>query len=543
MLHELLPRHAQRLPERVALRVKRHGDYQCWSYAQLWQQARSAAAFLHRAGVARGERVALYSENCPEWALACMGIYLAGAVAVPLDAQYKERELRTVLAFARCRAVLCSESRFAAVEAVRSCTGVSEIIPLCDRSGLFQSPPLKEPVARRPEEPMAVIFTSGTTGDPKGVCLSVGNFASNVESILRLGFMGEDDTVLCLLPLHHCYPLTASLLAPLAAGGSITFCTSLRMPEIMAAICETGVTVVPGVPKFFEGLERGIFEKVRQGPRLKRWGFQALYSLCRTARRLTGYSPGRLVFRSVRRALGPRFRFFVSGGAALDREVAERFLDLGIKVLEGYGMTETSPVITINPINAPRPGTVGRPMPDVEVSIASPDAAGIGEILVRGPNVMAGYDRRPEETAHVLRDGWLHTGDMGFIDSKGYLHITGRIKDLIVFPTGKKVYPEDVERHYGQSPLVKEICVLPLGRADGRVERLCAVVVPNPDELDRQKAVSAYEELRREFSVLSQALPSYMRVSEIRLAANELPRTHLGKLRRAEIRQMVFPQT
>jgi long-chain acyl-CoA synthetase len=532
-LEDRLRDFAEGTPHQIALRAKRGGAYREWSYGEVWSRALSAVSSLRAAGVRPGDQVALHGENSPEWVLAYLAVYMAGGVVVPLDAQYGALELRVILEFAECRAVICPGGKRGIVEAVSH----AQVIDL-DESFFSGSP--SEPCRRQSDQLMAVLYTSGTTGDPKGVCLTVGNITSNVESLLQLGLVRPDDTFLSILPLHHAYALTTSVLVPLAAGISITICTSLRGPDITAAIRETNVTVVPCVPRLAEGFDRVIMEGVSRASRMRRWVFAAMTRLSRRVRRLTGWNPGRALFRSVHREFGPQFRFFVSGGAKLDPEAAERLLDLGLAVIEGYGLTETAPVVTLNPTDGIRLGTVGWPIPGVEVRISHPSTEGVGEVIVHGPNVMQGYDRRQAETAGVLREGWLYTGDLGFMDDEGYLHITGRAKEVIVLSNGKNVYPEDIERVLDRSPLVKETCVLAVERSNGRTERLCAIVVPDLDELRRRGSTSARDDLRRGLTTLSQSLPSWMRVAELKLVSKALPRTRLGKLRRAEIQRMAI---
>ncbi len=536
MLEDLIRCHAEQKPDVVAFRILREGRYRQWTYKEVWSQARSAAEWLREHGIGVQDRVALWAENSPEWAMAYLGIYLAGAVVVPLDAQYTEREVRTILDFAGCKLLLCNKLKKAIAGTLLPDTSTID-----EDTPLFTGPP-GEVIPRRPEELLAVIFTSGTTGDPKGVCLSVENIYSNLQGILKLNLVSSRDSLLALLPFHHSYALITSILIPLAVGGSATLCASLRGPDIIAAMRETKITVVLGVPKLFEGFDRAILDRVRRASSFKQRAFGFLTGISRKVRRGTGLNPGKIFFRSIHRTFGKSFRFFVSGGAKLDPAITERFLDLGIRIVEGYGLTETAPVVSFNPINRIKPGTVGVPLSGIEVKIDSPNSEGVGEIIVRGPNVMQGYDRRPEETAQVILNGWFHTGDLGFIDADGYISITGRVKEVIVLSSGKNIYPEDVERHYEKSPIVKEVCVMPVELSDGRVDRLCAVVVPDFDELRRIKATSVHDTIHQEITTLSQGLPTYMRVTDLKIVTNEFPRTRLGKLRRAEIRRMVFDE-
>lgn len=539
MLKDILQAQVNQQPEAVAVRIKIDGRYHRWSRRELWTNALAVAGAIRDHGVGPGRRVALYAENSPQWIFAYLGIYLAGGVVIPLDAQYSERELDTILNFAECSIMLCSRAKREIAEKIGA---IRTILEIDADSELYHSPPMEEPASRPSDDLMALIFTSGTTGDPKGVRLSVGNITSNIQSALKLNLIRDDDIFLSLLPLHHCYALTVSVLIPLASGCPITICTSLRGPDIIDAMRETGVSILLGVPKLFEGFDRAILDKISALPAWKRRMVMRLMRVSRWVRLKTNRYVGKYVFRSIHRTFGPRFRFFVSGGAKLDSAVVDRFLDMGIILVEGYGLTEAAPVVSFNPADRPKPGTVGFALPDIELAIDQPDTEGIGEVKIRGPNVMQGYERRPEETAEVLRDGWLYTGDLGFIDSEGYLRLTGRAKEVIVMASGKNIYPEDVERYYEQSPLVREICVMPIELPGGRVEKLQAVVVPDFDELRRIRATGLVEAIRHEMVRMAQALPSYMHITDLKIVTNEFPRTRLGKLKRAEIRRMVFDE-
>jgi len=542
MLLERLQHHASQSPNRVALRAPRGEEYREWTYAQAWQAVLSAAGYLRGLGAAPGQRVAIYAENSPEWVLAYLGVAAAGCAAVPLDAQYTARELTGLLAFADCRVVLTTSTLRPALDAALPSTPVQRVVLIDGASHLFESPPLDPPPTLDPKGLLALIYTSGTTGDPKAVRLSLGAVESNIQDMMRLRMIGTADNLLSLLPLHHCYALTVTVLTPLAIGCCSTFCASLRGPDILRITRETTVTVLPGVPKLLEGFDRALAARLDALPPARRALFRALRAVSRFVRLKTGINLGRVLFRSIRKGFSPRFRFFTSGGAKLDAGIANRFLDLGLTIIEGYGLSETAPVLTFNPLARPKPGSVGRALPSVRLRIESPDTQGVGEIVASGPNLMDGYERRPEDTAAVLKDGWFHTGDLGYLDGDGYLFITGRAKELIVLASGKKVYPEELERHYEKSPIVKEVCIMGEELPDGRVERLCAVVVPDFDELRRRKSTDARVTLNAAFVQMAQSLPSYQRVNEVRIVSAEFPRTRLGKLRRAVIRKMLREQ-
>jgi long-chain acyl-CoA synthetase len=544
MIAEQLRHWAATQGGRTALQLRR-GPGQCdaLSYRALYDRARDAAAALAAGGIGPGDRVALCAESGPDWVAAYLAVHFAGAAVIPLDAQYGAAEIAPLLAFAAPAAVLVDDAHrktLAPPDGEEAAFRLRSIAPKTPGS-LADAPPAPDfaPVARDPDDVMAILFTSGTTGDPKGVQLTCRNIQSNIEAGLRAIQIRADDNVLNILPLHHAYASTAGLFAPLAAGATVTFCPSLKGPDLMATMQETGVTILPGVPQLFTLFDRAIFQAVDQRGFAARTLFGALYAVASAVRRATGLRPGRLFFRQIRRRFGKRFRFCLSGGAKLDEEVARHFLDLGIAILEGYGLTETSPVIAATPLRRLVPGTVGLPLDNLEVRIERPDAEGIGEICVRGPSVMKGYYRNPEATAAVLRDNWFYTGDLGRFGADGMLRITGRAKEVIVLASGKNIYPDEIEARYEGTPFVAEICILPIEGPDGGTSGLRAVVVPDTAALAARGAADAREWVRGELAKRAGTLPSYMRVGDLVLFDGELPRTRLGKLRRARIAEEV----
>ena len=324
----------------------------------------------------------------------------------------------------------------------------------------------------------------------------------------------------------------------MAAGGTVTFCPSLKAPDILAAMQETGVTILPGVPQLFTQFERGIFQKISSAGLLARSAFHLFYRISSSIRTSFGLRVGKIFFHKVHKQFGKRLRFFVSGGAKLDPQVADRLSNLGFLVLEGYGLTETAPVISFTPISRPTAGSVGLPLKGVEIRIDNPDEKGQGEICMRGPNLMRGYYKKERETQEVIREGWFHTGDLGFLDQGGMLTITGRAKEIIVLPSGKNIYPEEVEVHYQNAPFVKEICILQHNKPDGSPGGLRAAVVPDTEALAARKVPSTRERLRFELTRVASNLPSYMRLNDLVLLDGPLPRTRLGKLRRSKVAEL-----
>ncbi len=543
MIAKMLEHWAKNTPEKTALQVKSIEGYKRISYLDLWNLCLKVASQLRSHGIDAGDHVALYGENSPYWAVSYIAIHLLGGVVVPLDEQLSAEAVLHLLRFSDTSAVIADENHFRQLEPLiynsDSKFKQFSIESICGTEQVTNGFKLRE---QTPDDLMSIIFTSGTTGTPKGVQLTCGNIMSNVEAVLSQIKVSTKDNILNILPLHHGFSCTAGLLTPLTAGATVTFSHSLKSTDLLSTMRETGITIFPGVPKLFTLLDREIFRKVDSlnlGPRMLFWVF---YTLSKWVREATRVRIGRLLFKKIHSPFGDEFRFFVSGGAKLDPEVSKRFLNLGFLILEGYGLTETSPVISMTPPGRPKPGTAGKPIPAVEVRVDSPGTEGIGEICVRGPNIMKGYYKNEVATKESIRDGWFHTGDLGMIDSEGNIIITGRAKEVIVLPSGKNIYPEDVEKHYENTPLVKELCVLPSFGDDASIKGLRMVIVPDLKELSERGVFNTRERIGSAVKLIGASLPSYMRITELVLFYHELPRTRLGKLRRSEIERLIKEQ-
>ncbi|RMH31890.1 MAG: hypothetical protein D6690_14875 [Nitrospirae bacterium] len=528
-------------PDRVAIQIKEGAEYRRLTYRDLAQQVRAFAAALMTSGVERGDRIAIFMENRPEWAVAYLGIVTAGCTAVPLDVQVSPAELASLLRRSRARFVIVSD---------HSRARVSTVVEESTQSLSIWS--VDEAVARRPlgsgasigaeadraafppvdaEDVASLLYTSGTTGLPKGVLLTHRNLMSNATGLLSYGLAGPEDNFLLVLPLHHPYPFMLGLLVPLLLGARITILTSLKGPDLIQCMQETRITIFIGVPQLYAMMRRAIFDRMHGQPFVLRTVARGLLAVSGLWLALTGWKLGAVFFRTVHRRLGGALKLLASGGAKLDPQVFWDFERIGFTIREGYGLTETSPVVAFNPIDRPKIGSVGLPLPGVEVRIVAPDAQGIGEVAVRGPNVMKGYDGDPEATRQAIRDGWFHTGDLGYLDADGYLFLVGRSKELIVTPGGKKIQPEELEAIYEQSPAIAEICLL--GRED--TGELQAVVVPDLDYLAAKKVPDIRQHLKDELTRIGLTLPPHKRVTKLSIVKEPLPRTRLGKLRRHEV--------
>ncbi len=502
------------------------------TYGEFLVRSRCIALHLIKSGIKKGARIAIVSENRQEWCSAYLGIVMAGGIAVPIDAQLGPNEIKNLLDDSGTTLVFTSGSTKENVPgSVKAISFDSpEFIEICSSSGTATCPGLE------PEDIASIVYTSGTTGIPKGVMLTHGNFCSDAEALIKAGVVTHEDNVLSILPLHHTYPFMCTFLVPLFLGATITYPIGMKGPELISTMKEKGVSVLVAVPQLLELMRNGMMKKIGETPISPLLFF--LLRMSGALRSLSGINAGKVIFKSAHRAFGVSFRFFACGGAKLDPQVMKDLEALGFTVLEGYGLTETSPVVTFNPVAKRKPGSAGTPLPSVELKIGNPSENGEGEIAIRGPMVMKGYYKRPEATAEVLREGWFMTGDLGHLDPDGYLFITGRSKEVIVLSSGKNVYPEDVEREYLKVPLIKEICVTGL-EDKGIVEALHGIVVPNLDYARLEKIGNVGDALKWEMNTVSLTLPPYMRLKGFTLVSEALPRTRLGKLKRYQIRELL----
>src|ERR671910_3222360 len=433
---------------RPALVVVGEEGVEIWTYGQLAWRVLGLGRGLRGAGVERGDHVALLAANSREWVLACLAVISAGAVVVPLDVQLGDEALRHVLEDSGARHVFTTADQAGRLQNVD--TGVALRTILLDvgeddrRS--WRCLLTDEGVDMAPAGPgdvAALFYTSGTTGAAKGVPLSHANLVFQIDTLLGADLVSEDDRVLLPLPLHYVYPFVMGMLTPLAAGLPIVLPQSLTGPQLVRALSEGEATLIVGVPRLYDALYSGIEARVGSGGRFAAILFKYGVELCVKLRRMTGLDVGRVALRPLRKLFGPRLRVMASGGAALDPDLAEKLEGLGWRVAGGFGLTQNAPLLTPNPPHGGKLGSVGRPVPGVEISIdhsAMPEGAGTahreGEILARGPNVFYGYRNRPEETSKVFDGGWFRTGDLGYFDDDGYLYVTGRISTLIVTSGG-----------------------------------------------------------------------------------------------------------
>ncbi|MBI5308659.1 MAG: AMP-binding protein, partial [Planctomycetes bacterium] len=384
------------------------------------------------------------------------------------------------------------------------------------------------------DEIALIIYTSGTTGNPKGVMTTFGNLVFQVSSFERLMNLDSHDTFLSILPLNHLLELTEGFLGVLHAGGRICYSKSLHPQEIASIMKERKITYMITVPMFLKMLKGSIEKEIRRMKGINK----KLFDVCFGLSQYMPYGVRKVLFRKIYDQFGGKLKGFISGGAPLDPEVGRFFDSVGLPVFQGYGLTETSPVIAVNWPGSNRLGSVGKSIPGAYVRILKQDESQEeGEIITKGPHVMKGYYKRSELTAEVIDDArWFHTGDLGKIDKDGFLYITGRIKNLIVLGGGKKVHPEEVEAVLSESSLIKEVCVLGKKATSGSkegTEEVAVVVVP-ADSLRKkeEKAEKIQHEIEEEIDRLSQNLAAYKRPSKIFIHMDDLPKTATRKIKR-----------
>jgi long-chain acyl-CoA synthetase len=544
-------------PDKVATTVLAPEGVETITFGSMLEQIRSLAYRLSQEQIAFGDRVAIIGENHPHWAIAYLGTIYRGAIVVPLDPAAPAETLAAFLANSEAKLAFVSPSSLDKFRAVcdrlgRQIPAVS-LLPMKNPDGLARyeewahtpTPPefAAAPPPAKPEDTAVLIYTSGTTGTPKAVPLTHGNIYAESDGVQEALRLSDREVILSLLPLFHAYSQVVNLWVATIIGARLVYITELSSAEIERGLKEGQVTTLTGVPRLWYLFHKKIFDAVRQQPAPVRWLFAALLRINGWLRDGPGLNAGRLFFKRVHAAFGGKLRLAVSAGSSFDAEVAVDFHRLGFTILQGYGLSETSGAATLTRFEDNKVGSVGTPLNGVEIKIDAPNQAGIGEVLIRGPIVMPGYYRNPEANREAFtEDGWFRSGDLGYFDRQGHLYIVGRQKDVIVLPSGKNVYPEDVEAHYARSPLVGEICLLGVrdeaGEFEG-AEKLCAVVVPDFDYLKAQHIANAREAIRYELDNLGRELPEYQRARDYLIRAEALPRTATRKVRRFELKSQI----
>lgn len=541
-------------PDKVAMLVIEPEGNETITFGSMLAQVRSIAYRLNQEKIAFGDRVALIGENHPNWAIAYLGIIYRGAVVIPLDPAATTQALAAFLKGSEAKLAFVSPTsldkfRAACEQMGRNIPAVA-LRPFAQPDGLAsfedwaETPTPNEfneaPPPAKAEDLAVLIYTSGTTGVPKAVPLTHGNIYAESDKVQEVMRISDQEVILSLLPLFHAYSQIVNLWLATIIGARVVYLAELSSTGIERGLSEGGATALVGVPRLWYLFHKKIFDAVHSRPAPVRVLFRVMLAVNGWLRDWFGVNAGRFFFKPIHQSFGGKLRLAVSGGANFDEDVAKAFYRLGFTILQGYGLTETSGAATVTRFEDNKIGSVGTPLNGVEVRIDEPDGAGIGEVLIRGPVVMSGYYQNPEANREAFTTGgFFRSGDLGRFDKQGHLYIVGRKKDVIKLPSGKNVFPEDVEAHYERSPFVSEVCVLGVKDEASQfkgAEKLCAVVVPNFEHLKAQHIANAREWVVWELENLGRELPEYQRVHDFVLRADPLPRTTTRKIRRFELR-------
>lgn len=547
---EYVKRSAEKHPDTVAMRIKRGKEWFSYTYGELIQKIKRLSVFLRNEGIEAGDKVSVLGENRPEWGLCYLAIQWAGATVVPLDARLKQPEYLHIMNNAGVKFLFVSASKLGDIEEIKDkIPSLKKIVTMDEVNGylsldkVFESFTEEAPMEKIKLDDLAVIlYTSGTTGTSKGVMLTHKNIASNIDGIYQMIDVSHGDRSFSFLPLHHVFEATAGFLFVLSVGGTITFARSLKPTEMIPDMQETKPALMTTVPLLLEKFLLRIRGELKKSV-AKRTIIGGMKGVAKGLSPIFGRNVKRKIFRSLLSKLGlEEARYIVSGGAALPQWVSRGLEELGFPILQGYGLSETAPVLTVNPPCCPRNASAGLPLPYVEIKILDPDPEGIGEIAARGPNVMPGYYNNEEATKEVFtEDGWFLTGDVGYLDEDGFLYITGRKKAVIVTPGGKNIFPEEVESVLLQSPFIEEVLVVRGANPVTGGEEVQAIVYPNFEELDlyfREKKNSSPTEkdiedkIREEIEKYSAQLAEYKRPKRFKLRDEEFPKTTTRKIKR-----------
>lgn len=519
-------------PDKLALKK---GETR-YSYLQLKAAVVKLKNHLLYLGLKKGDTFAVMGENSPEWAISYLGIVRAGLVVVPMDRLLSEAEILHILRTSQARGLIVSKAYLDKIESVKSELDRLEHVILMDDLARLKAQKDGTPSKSDTDELAVLIFTSGTTGTSKAVMLSHRNIISNLEAVDKTIKVTADDTMVSIIPMHHTFEATAGFLYPLFQGSAIYYPSSLKPKDILATMKEANVSCLIAVPLLFEKFLAAVHRKVASASIPKKLLFNTISGIGSMLKFLR-----KPLFARVRKEMGlGNLRIACAGGAALTEKVARGLELFAIPLIQGYGLTETAPVLTVNPLEKPKNSSVGLPIPGVEIKIVDADENGVGEIIARGPNVMLGYYKNEKATREVIKDGWFHTGDLGYIDKEGYVYITGRKKSLIVTQTGKNIYPEELEEKLIKSQWIKEVLIIPRIDNETKKELICALIFPDYELLEEYSISSNMtlseddikNLLKEEIHRVNENLPVFKKITQFEVREEEFPKTTTLKIKR-----------
>ncbi|EHO79390.1 1-acylglycerol-3-phosphate O-acyltransferase [Fusobacterium animalis F0419] len=491
------------------------------SYADVIKYVNYYSEFLD---ITKGDRSALMMENRPESIFSFFSIWAKKGIAISLDAGYTVDQLAYVLGDSTPKYLFVSnKTKKVAEEANSKLNNIIKIINVDELVLPAEYKIKKEEFENDSNDDVAVIvYTSGTTGNPKGVMITYENIKTNMEGVRAVDLVNETDVILAMLPYHHIMPLCFTLILPMYMGVPIVLLTEISSSSLLKTLQENRVTVILGVPRVWEMLDKAIMIKINESSLAK--------FMFKMAEKINSMAIRKILFSKVHKQFGGHIRLMVSGGAKIDKNILEDFRTMGFCAIQGYGMTETAPIIAFNVPGRERSDSAGEVIPNVEVKIADD-----GEILVKGKNVMKGYYNNEKATEEAFdKDGWFHTGDLGRMDGK-YLIIIGRKKEMIVLPNGKNIDPNDIENEIiKNTDLIKEIAVTEYK------EQLLAIIYPDFQQIEAKKIVNIKDAIKWEvIDKYNVTAPNYKKIHDIKIVKKELPKTRIGKIRRFMLKDLI----
>ena len=540
-LREMLQQNAKIYAARPLFYEKVNGEYAKTTYAQFYADVKFLGGALMRRGL-EGKRIIVTGENCYAWCLSYMTAVCGLGVVIPVDKEIPAEELANIAKISGASAIIYSgklEEKVAGIGKKVQKYTFDDIINICRSNDSCSTEDIEAYESRSIEiDEMAVLlFTSGTTGVSKGVMLSQRNLCCNIENLAKLVYLTSEDLALSVLPLHHVYECTAGFLYPMSRGAAIARSEGVRY--IMKNLKETRPTKMICVPLLLETMynkmwanirKKGIEEKVKTV--IKATNAIKPESLRMAAKRK--------VFAEIHESLGGRLNLLVSGGAPIDPQVLRGLRDFGFRVIQGYGLTECGPLAAVTPDTAPKDISAGVALPGGQLKIIDADSEGIGEICYRGDNVMLGYYKMPEETAQIKKNGWLHTGDLGYIDEDGYLIITGRKKNIIVTANGKNIFPEELETYLSRSNYIAECVVVGYMNEKKKDYDIVALIYPDyayaREVLGEKVSDSAiYEKITEAVDEVNATVQTYKRIHMTIMRSEEFPKNSSRKIKRVGV--------
>jgi len=521
-----------------------------YTYAEAYEHIQTIASYLVVEGVTKGTKVALTGKNSPQWAMSYLGILYAGGTVVPLDASLSDEDMIKLMAFAGVKIFIADSERLKGFDE-KDTLGLTHRLSL-EPSEEFPMIMEQKGDRRRKaykatgEETAAILFTSGTTGTPKGVMLSHENLVSDCYLAQGNMWIYPTDVFYAILPLHHSYTMMAVFIEAISVGASIVFGKKLVISQVLKEMREGKVTMFLAVPMLFNKMIAALMNGVKEKGAVLYGVIRFLMGVSGVLKKVFKVNIGKKMFGFLLKKLSLEHnRICISGGGPLPASTFKLFNQLGIDFVQGYGLTETSPITHLNPVEAYIETSVGKNLPQVEVRIVDPDSDGNGLIHIKGPMVMQGYYKNPEATDEVLKDGWLNTGDVGYQDANGYLYLTGRAKNLIVTEDGKNVFPEEIEDHFQLYDEIDTICVLGyIIDKQKKSEGIRALIYPSEkysDEMKKthgeQSAAEIEKRLNQIVGEVNKSLQSYKKITRVTVVNEPLEMTSTKKVKRHVVAQ------